>query len=223
MYLSEDEHAALAAAAGGHAEQVAAEHRSLRRRRLRRRTWRASHLAEVEFASVAGRRPRSVRPPSATPRSRPTGASPAASSCVRAARRCARGRREYGIELASAVMTAVAIAATTSTAVMAMTPRWPRSLPGKSGLRRPDEAQDHRPHGERAATDVERGLGGLGLLGGQDEQRVHHGPRAYRTGRAGPGWAGRPRSGSRSRRPGSGSASRARDARRGARLGGRAS
>ena len=44
-----------------------------------------------------------------------------------------------------------------------------------------DEAEDHGPDGEHAAEHVEGGLGGLGLLGGQDEQRVDHGPRAYRT------------------------------------------
>src|SRR5205814_750063 len=52
------------------------------------------------------------------------------------------------------------------------------------GTAQSDEPQHHGPGGERSADDVEARLRGLGLLGGQDEQRVDHEPRAYLTWRA---------------------------------------
>ena len=86
-------------------------------------------------------------------------------------------------------MTAVAIAASTSTRGDGDDAALAALAAGEVRAAQADEAQRHRPDGERAAAGVERGLGGLGLfggLGGQDEQRVDHGPRAYRTCRAGP-------------------------------------
>ena len=74
------------------------------------------------------------------------------------------------------MITAVETAPITSTAVIAMTARWPARLPGKSGLRRPRPSETISAHSdEQPAGDVERDFALLGGEHGREvgRERVH--------------------------------------------------